>query len=98
MTIPNRQLYLLSVFTAFLPLFLTWILLDFGPVGPIWGGLLFNPINLAAYLWFGITVFTCYRARTKSALWLLLGFPIAFAAPAIGALMRYAWTSQHFGH
>ena len=68
MSISNRQLYLASISCAFLPLFLSWAFLEFGPIGPIWGGLLFNPINLAAYLWLGITVFAWYRARTKAAI------------------------------
>jgi hypothetical protein len=98
MSVSNRILVCFSIVCAFLPLFAFWIVLQFAPAGPIWGGLLFNPVILAAYLWLGVTILSWYRLRSRAAIWLFLGFPIAFAAPAIGILFRLAWMNQSFGH
>jgi sigma-70-like protein len=81
MTAMNTRLNAsLCVASAFLPLLIT-----------VWGihadieltewRMLFNPINLTAFLWLGLTVLNYRHARTKSAAWLFALFPIAFAEP-----------------
>ena len=54
--------------------------------------MLFNFVNLTAFLWLGLTVFLYRRTRTKSAAWLFALFPIAFAEPV---LLICLWFSVH---
>jgi hypothetical protein len=65
---------------------------------PLIGGLLFNPMNLAAYFWLGLTIAYCRRVHSRKSLWLFLGLPIAFALPVIALFFRIAWETQSFGH
>ena len=54
--------------------------------------MLFNFVNLTAFLWLGLTVFHDRRTRTKNAAWLFALFPIAFAEPV---LLICLWFSVH---
>lgn len=55
--------------------------------------MLFNLVNLAAFLWLGLTVFHYRRTRTRNAAWLFALFPIAFAEPV---LLFCLWYSLRF--
>jgi hypothetical protein len=45
--------------------------------------MLFNLINLTAFLWLGLTIFHYRRTRTRGAAWLFALFPIAFVEPVL---------------
>jgi hypothetical protein len=55
--------------------------------------MLFNLINLTAFLWLGLTVFHYPRTRTRSAAWLFALFPVVFAEPI---LLFCLWFSVRF--
>jgi hypothetical protein len=55
--------------------------------------MLFNLINLTAFLWLGLTVFHYHRTRTKNAAWLFALFPVVFAEPL---LLFCLWFSVRF--
>lgn len=55
--------------------------------------MLFNLVNLTAFLWLGLTVFHYRRTRTRNAAWLFALFPIAFAEPV---LLFCLWYSLRF--
>ena len=56
-------------------------------------GILFNLVNLTAFLWLGLTIFHYRRTRTQSAAWLFALFPIAFVEPV---LLLCLWISVRF--
>jgi hypothetical protein len=92
----QRVLLGASITSAFLPFLLFERFVHFNL--PLIGGVLLNPMNIAAYLWLGLTITYCSRWHTKTSLWLFIAFPIAFALPVIGLLFRIAWETQSFGH
>jgi hypothetical protein len=55
--------------------------------------MLFNFVNLSAFLWLGLTVFHYRRTQTKKAAWLFALFPVAFAEPV---LLFCLWFSVRF--
>jgi len=55
--------------------------------------MLFNSINLTAFIWLGLTIFHYRRTRTKNDTWLFALFPIAFAEPV---LLFCLWFSVRF--
>ena len=55
--------------------------------------MLFNLINLTAFIWLGFTVFHYRRTRTTNAAWLFALFPIAFGEPL---LLLFLWFSIRF--
>jgi hypothetical protein len=77
MSISNRILLATSIIFAFVPFVLFESFVHLGL--PLYGGLLFNPMNLGAYAWLVLTITYCWRTRSKKSLWLFIGFPIAFA-------------------
>jgi hypothetical protein len=78
--------------SAFVPLAITawYIHADIELSG--WG-MLFNPINLTAFLWLGLTYFHYSKERTKAAAWIFALFPIAFAEPL---LLLSLWISVKY--
>jgi len=80
------------VVSAFLPLAITalYIHADIELSGWV---MLFNPINMAAFLWLGFASFYYRRTRTKGAVWILALLPIAFAEPV---LLLCLWISVKF--
>ena len=44
---------------------------------------LFNPITLAASFWLGMTYLNYRYTRTRSAAWIFVLFPVAFAEPIL---------------
>jgi hypothetical protein len=80
------------VASAFLPLLITAWYIHADIELTEWG-MLFNSINLTAFLWLGLTIFYYRRTRTKDAAWLFALFPIAFAEPV---LLLCLWASVRF--
>jgi hypothetical protein len=78
--------------SAFLPLLITaWYI--FADIELTEWRMLFNLINLTAFLWLGLTVLHYRHNKTKSAAWLFALFPIAFAEPV---LLLCLWVSVRF--
>jgi hypothetical protein len=78
--------------SAFLPLLITaWY--NFADIELTEWRMLFNLINLTAFLWLGLTVLHYRHNQTKSAAWLFALFPIAFAEPV---LLLCLWVSVRF--
>ncbi|HLZ51230.1 MAG TPA: hypothetical protein VKP61_10780 [Candidatus Acidoferrum sp.] len=93
MTVTNAKLYAsLCAVSAFFPLLITALGIH-ADMELSERGMLFNPINLAAFLWLGLTVLYYRHIRTKSAAWLFALFPIAFAEPV---LLFCLWCSVRF--
>jgi hypothetical protein len=92
-TVTNAKLYAsFYAVSAFFPLLITaWSIP--ADMELTERGILFNRINLAAFLWLGLTVLHYKRTRTISAAWLFALFPIAFAEPV---LLFYRWFSVRF--
>jgi hypothetical protein len=70
------------VVSAFLPLSIAawYVHADYALSGL---GIFLNPINLAAFLWLGVTCFHYQRTKTKGAAWIFALFPIAFGVPVL---------------
>jgi len=82
----------LCVALAFVPILITaWDI--HGDVAYSESRMLFNLINLTAFIWLGFTVFHYRRTRTRNAAWLFALFPIAFAEPV---LLLCLWFSVRF--
>jgi hypothetical protein len=93
MTATNTKLNAsLCVASAFLPLLIAALYIHADIELTEWR-MLFNPINLTAFLWLGLTVLHYRHTRTKSAAWLFALFPIAFAEPV---LLLCLWVSVRF--
>lgn len=92
-TVTNAKLYAsFCAASAFFPLLITaWSMP--ADMELTERGILFNRINLAAYLWLGLTVLHHERTRTKSAAWLFELFPIAFGELV---LLFCLWFSVRF--
>lgn len=75
---------------AFLPCALTVVYIHFD-IGS--SHVLFNPIDLAAFLWLGMTCFHYRNTRTKGAAWLFAMFPVAFVEPVLLACL---WISETY--
>jgi hypothetical protein len=90
MSVSNRALLVACICCAFLPLLLFWLFLRLDL--PLFGGPLFNPMNLAACLWLLVTIVNYRCTRTRTAKWLFVLFPVAFLPTAIGFLF---WVWAH---
>src|ERR1051326_4044052 len=82
----ERVLLICSLVSAFLPT-LVFKLMVSSRGEPI-GGVAFNPVSLAAYLWLTTTIGYYRTTRRKKSLLLLMLFPIAFGLPFVVFLFR----------
>ncbi len=77
--VSNRFLLAATLLFAFMPLALLFLMVTFRL--PAFGGLFFNPVTVAAYVWLVLTASYYRRTRSSRAKWLFALFPIAFAVP-----------------
>ena len=78
----------LCVVLAFLPCLITAIYIHAGIEISSW----FNPVDLSALLWLGVTCIHCWRTRTRNSAWLFALFPIAFTEPVLHACLQISTT------
>jgi hypothetical protein len=91
-SISNEAVLIASIVCALLPIGFFLMLSSFN--FPLWGGILLNPANVAAYLWLGLTIAYYRRTRSKLGKWLFAFFPVAFAIPVLFGLF---WLWGHSG-